>query len=256
LVAILKTRGIEYGKNSYAVVNPESIILTDDNKGQYIKKVIEAGYSEEMWQSLAESDPTLAIKLSYAKIQQTRKEIIKQFKKRLKTDSYSETNGDNSWQRFIYTHNWLFGVNYKKPIEKTKISISGIMPDYLFPTIDGFVDILEIKLPKDPVIREDTSHPGSWKWSPEANSAIGQVVNYLSEIDRQRLEIEKNIKDKYAISLSLLKPRVYILIGNSTDWTSSKRDGLRKLNHSLHGIEIITYSDLLNRGLQATNIES
>jgi uncharacterized protein (UPF0254 family) len=35
------------------------------------------------------------------------------------------------------------------------------MPDYLFPTLDGFIDILEIKLPEDDVIIKDTNHIGS-----------------------------------------------------------------------------------------------
>jgi hypothetical protein len=31
-------------------------------------------------------------------------------------------------------------------------------------------------------------------------------------------------------------------------WHDLKKEGLRKLNHSLHGIEILTYYDLLERG--------
>ena len=89
------------------------------------------------------------------------------------------------------------------------------MPDYLFPTVDGFVDILEIKLPKHEVIKADASHSGAWMWSPETNKAIGQVINYLAEIDRLRLEIEKRIKSVYELNISLLKPRAYTLIGNS-----------------------------------------
>ena len=128
------------------------------------------------------------------------------------------------------------------------------MPDYLFPTIDGFVDILEIKLPNDDVIVKDNSHNGSWKWSPETNTAIGQVVNYLSEIDRLQLEIEKSIKDKYNLEINLLKPRAYILIGNSKGWDNSKKEGLRKMNHALHGIEVITYKELVDRGNQYLKI--
>ena len=122
------------------------------------------------------------------------------------------------------------------------------MPDYLFPTIDGFVDILEIKLPSFSVIEKDKNHAGSWIWSKESNQAIGQVVNYLGETDRLRLEIEKQIKTRYSKEISMLKPRAFILIGMSDDWNQDQRDGLRKLNHALHGIEILTYADLIKRG--------
>lgn len=254
LANILKQRGVEYGQNKYAVVDPDSIIITDENKAAYIKKIIEAGYDQEVWNNLAELNPPLVTKLSYARIQNTKQNIVEELNSRLQTGGFSETTGSNSWQRWIYKNNWLFGVNYKKPIEKTKINITGVMPDYLFPTLDGFVDILEIKLPDDEVIIKDVSHRGSWKWTPETNAAIGQVVNYLGEIDRLRLEIERNVRTQYGYDVCLLKPRAYILIGNSTAWGNDKKEGLRKMNHAMHGIEILTYKDLLDRGIQALNI--
>lgn len=254
LANILNQRGVSYGENKFAVVDPDSVVITDQNKTGYIKKVIDAGYGEDVWNSLAESNPSLVIKLSYAKIQSTKQAVIEEFNLRLDTGTFPETSSNNSWQVWIYENNWLFGVNYKKPIEKIKINITGIMPDYLFPTLDGFVDILEIKLPNDEVILNDTSHVGSWKWTSETNTAIGQVVNYLGEIDRLKREIEPIIKNVYGYDLSLLKPRAYILIGDSTNWDITKKEGLRKMNHALHGIEILTYKDLLDRGNQSLNI--
>lgn len=255
LANILKQRGMEYGENRYTVVDPDSVVITDENKVAYIKKIIEAGYGEEVWNNLAESNPPLMTKLSYARLQGTRQKIVEELSLRLQTGGFSETSGDDSWQKWIYKNNWLFGVNYKKPIEKTKINIAGIIPDYLFPTLDGFVDILEIKLPDDEVMNPNTNRAGSWKWTSETNTAIGQVVNYLGEIDRLRLEIERNIKVQYGYEISLLKPRAYILIGNSFTWSSGKKEGLRKMNHALHGIEVLTYKDLVDRGNQAINIE-
>jgi len=255
LANILKQRGVEYGENKYAVVNPDQVIITDENKTGYIKKIIEAGHDKEVWNNLAESNPSLVTKLSYARIQATKKQIIDELGQRLTQGGFSETSGDDSWQKWIYKNNWLFGVNYQQPIEKAKINISGVMPDYLFPTIDDFVDILEIKLPDDEVIVKDANHNGSWKWSPEANTAIGQVVNYLCEIDRLKLEIEKNIREKHNLEINLLKPRAYILIGNSNTWDNNKKEGLRKMNHALHGIEVITYKELVNRGNQYLKIE-
>jgi len=255
LAEILKQHGIEYGENEYAVIDPKRIIITDENKVEYIKKILEAGHDEVVWNALEELSPNLVENLSYAKIQDRKSKIVKELELRLSGDGFTETSGDDSWQKWIYKNNWLFGVNYNMPIEKGKINLKGIMPDFLFPTLDGFVDVLEIKLPDDEVISEDRSHAGSWKWTQETNKAIGQVVNYLSEIDRLRYEIEKIIKDQYKIEVSLLKPRAYVLIGNSSSWGDSKKEGLRKLNHALHGIEILTYGDLLNRGEQAIHLK-
>ena len=240
--------GVRQGMHEYVTVEKSKVIVIDDsNKKDLLEQILKNGYSDEFWNLITGTDPELADKLSAAHIQVQRRKVIDELKDRL-TKAFPETKGGNSWQAWIFEHDWLFGPNYQEPIEKQKINISGIMPDYLFPTIDGFVDILEIKLPSDDVILIDGSHKGSWRWTAEANSAIGQVVSYLSEIDRLKLEIERIIKIEYRREVSLLKPRAFILIGNNEHWDSVKREALRKLNHSLHGVEVVTYFDLIQRG--------
>jgi len=118
-------------------------------------------------------------------------------------------------------------VNYEQPIEKHKINIHGIMPDYLFPTVDNFVDILEIKLPTFKVIEEDPNHKGSWVWSRESNHAIGQVITYLTKIERFRLEIERLVEQYHQKEILMVKPRAYILIGNSEDCSGEQKEGLK-----------------------------
>ncbi len=242
---IAKKEGISNGKSEYRLLKPneETLVVSDKNKKDIIKQILDSGYSEDYWNLLSSSSPELADKLSFGHIQWKRKIVIDDLKQRLNSNHKPhETIGDDSWQNWIYKNYWLFGVNYFDVLQKTKINIKGIMPDYLFLTMDGFIDILEIKLPSMEVIEEDASHPGSWIWSKDANKAIGQVVNYLNEIARCQLEIENSI------NRSILKPRGYILIGNSENWSKEKKQGLRKLNHALHGIEILTYHNLVQRG--------
>lgn len=249
----ISQQGVHSGLTEYVVAEKNKVIIVDDqNKKELIQQVLDKGYSDVFWNLLINSYPNVANKLSAGHLQMQRKNVVDELETRLK-GSFPETTGDDSWQRWIYKHNWLLGVNYQNPIEKQKINIAGIMPDYLFPTLDQFVDILEIKLPSEEVILKDTSHNGSWVWSKASNFAIGQVVNYLSEIERLRLEIEKNIRDVYHLEFSLLKPRVFVLIGQSAGWDLPQKEGLRKLNNSLHGIEVITYSDLVNRGKAFTD---
>lgn len=147
LANLLRQRGIEYGEKKYKIVDPDSFVITDENKAVYIKKLLSSGYDEEVWNSLVESNPSLVTKLSYARVQIDKYNVVEELERRLNIGGFSETTGSDSWQKWIYKNNWLFGVNYREPIEKAKININGIMPDYLFPTIDGFVDVFEIKLP-------------------------------------------------------------------------------------------------------------
>lgn len=169
-----------------------------------------------------------------------------EFQERLKKD-YKETIGDSSWQNWIQQNFWLFGANYRQPFPKEKVGFSSI-PDFLFATLDGFLDFLEIKLPKHKVIVRSESHPGAYRLSPEANEAVGQSIQYLSEIEKNQYQIAEKIQQDYEINLSTIKPRAIILIGMSDDWSTQERTALRKLNNSLHAIELITYTDLLERG--------
>ncbi len=244
---------VDLGEFNFRVqaINVNSLVINDANKATIIKNLLKAGYSHEVWEEIANTNPTLATKFSYARIQEDKIGILKELNQRLIKGGYSETTGKDSWQTWIYNNSWLIGVHYKKPIAKTKLNLSGIMPDFIFPTVDGFVDILEIKLPIDEVIKEDNSHKGSWRVTTDTSEAIGQVINYLIEIDRLKLELEKQVKQIYNLEISFLKPRAYILIGNSSGWTNEKKEGLRKLNYFLHNIQIITYNELLERGNQS-----
>lgn len=234
--------------NPEVVEKGQVVVVDDQNKKYILEEILKRGYSKEFWDLLSTEEPQLTDSLSAARLQIHRKKIVDELKQRLATGCFQETSGGDSWQKWIYKHNWLFGINYQEPIQKVKINIAGVMPDFIFPTLDGFVDILEIKLPSKEVIEEDSGHPGSWRWSVESNFAIGQVVNYLCEIDRLKSEIEQQIETVYKKKVSVLKPRAFILIGQNDGWITVKKDGLRKLNDSLHGIELLTYSDLSKRG--------
>jgi uncharacterized protein (UPF0335 family) len=172
---------------------------------------------------------------------------------------FHETSGKDSWQNWIYNNNWLFGINYQVPIQKEKVGFDSI-PDFLFPSLDGFLDILEIKLPTADVIFEDSSHPGSFAWSSDVNKAIGQVINYIHQIELNQLQLKERINesynDIYSTSICAIKPRVIILIGKSDGWKNSERQAFRKLNYSLHGIEVLTYTDLVQRGERIINLYS
>jgi hypothetical protein len=175
------------------------------------------------------------------------------------TKHYHETKGKNPWQSWIYTNNWIMGIQYLSPIEKERVGFDNI-PDYLFPTLDGFLDILEIKLPSHDVIKPDDNHPGSYAWAPDTNLAIGQVTNYLFEMESHPYELKEKINKKYSKELgreiSIVKPRGFILVGVEDDWIDTDREAFRKLNHTLHGIEVITYTDLIRRGQYIVDLYS
>lgn len=241
-------QGIKRGRKEYVVAESDKVLVIDDvTKRAIFDSLLKKGYTPEFWELLQESEPELATRLSVGHLYAEKMATLNTLQERLKS-KYPETSGDKSWQKWIYANNWLFGINYVRTIEKAKINISGNMPDYLFLTADHFVDVLEIKLPEEEVIIKDEHHPGAYKWCPKTNEAIGQVVAYLGEVDRLQLELEREIGRVYGLNVSFVKPRGFILIGKKDSWDKFERGALRKLNFALHGIEVITYSDLYQRG--------
>ena len=79
-------------------------------------------------------------------------------------------------------------------------------------------------------------------------------MNYLHEIELHQLVIAMQLKQEYGLELCTIKPRAFILVGRSDHWSEQERGAFRKLNHSLHGIEVLTYTDLLRRAENLMNV--
>jgi hypothetical protein len=228
---------------------PETKVITNKTQALLLtnvaKMVRDSGISPKKFSLESLKEISAATNQAYYK-----KRLI-EFKERL-LKKISETKGKNSWQKWIYENIWLFGNGYLEPIEKQKIGLDQI-PDFLFPTVDGFLDILEIKVPHDiEIIKPDNSHKGSFYWSTDTSKTIGQVTNYLHVLEENQLKIAQIIRrvyeNKYPLEISTVKPRAIILLGRAEGWDNTKREGLRKLNFTLHSIEILSYDHLINRG--------
>ena len=87
---IIKTRGIQYGGNEYTIVDPNNVVITKNNKTHYIKKLLNEGYGKAFWQELTEKNPSLAEKLSYAKIQVQRQKVIDELQGRLEKNVFKK----------------------------------------------------------------------------------------------------------------------------------------------------------------------
>ena len=82
-------------------------------------------------------------------------ESVEELRRRLESDKrFDETRGRDSWQKWMYRNSWLFGATHLEPIDRQRVGFKDI-PDFVIPTLDGFLDILEIKLPDRPAIRAD-----------------------------------------------------------------------------------------------------
>jgi hypothetical protein len=137
---------------------------------------------------------------------------------------------------------------YIRPIEKMNVAIGNTkFPDFALVTHDNYLDILEIKKPDTPILRADTSR-GNYHWDTEISRAIIQVENYLEHITNNAAQVRCFIKDSYGLELKVVRPRGFILAGNSGEFSLQKqRDDFRLLSHGLKNVMVITYDELLTR---------
>jgi hypothetical protein len=171
--------------------------------------------------------------------------------KRLAAEFKTELNNQHPeswWQNYIQARILIMQQGYIRPIEKMNVAIGNTKyPDFALVTHDNYLDILEIKKPDTIILKEDKSR-GNFHWDTEISRAIIQVENYLEHIANQAAEVRSFVKDNYALELKVVRPRGFILAGNSAEFSTPKqRDDFRLLSHGLKNVTVITYDELLVR---------
>lgn len=144
---------------------------------------------------------------------------------------------ERDFQRHLSENPWMFGSEYSELLPRRKWTRDENLDYMLRRTIDGYLEIVEIKTAfSDQLFIHDPSHD-SYYPAARLSLVLGQVVRYIEEVERNRDCIIA--KDK----LDTLKIRARAIVGR--DGSSEQQAALRNLNAHLHGIEIITYDQLL-----------
>lgn len=167
--------------------------------------------------------------------------VLKEFENKLGQDLKEE-----EWQAFFEKNMLVLNPGYIKLIPKATITpIAAEIPDFLLISIEGYVDIYEIKLPKTELLKFDRDH-NMYYWSPNIAKALAQTENYISSLDGDRASLEKKIQQKFQLELSILRPRGYIIAGHSNQLSDpDKKDAFRILNESLRNTYILPYDKFL-----------
>lgn len=152
------------------------------------------------------------------------------------TCKYEANQKEKIFQNWIENNLWVFGTSYIRKLDITKLSFSSDS-DIVMETLDGFYELIELKLPSVQLFNFDKSH-NSYYPSVELSKAISQVLKYLQDVADYKLNIEKENNTK------ILFPKAKLIIGLESK-CESEQEALRRLNASLNNIEILTYDRLL-----------
>lgn len=169
------------------------------------------------------------------------KSVVDEFSKRLDNKALSEAD----WQRFLQKYILLFNTSYVDTIEKLSVDLRGKYPDFLLVNVYGYLDIYEIKKPTTNLLRHDDSRD-NYYWDVEVAKAISQTEKYVQMLIKKDLEVRDIIKEKCKIEVKVVRPRGFIVVGNSKQFINSKmNDDFRLLAASLKNVDVILYDELL-----------
>ena len=131
-----------------------------------------------------------------------------------------------------------YSAAYTELIERRNWTRDQKLDFMLRRTADDYLEIIEIKTPfAQPLFRYDASHD-SYAASRPLADAIGQVIRYIEETERNRDHIIAHDE-----GCDPLKIRARVIIGRDGD--EGQQTALREYNSHLHRIEVLTLNQLL-----------
>ena len=143
---------------------------------------------------------------------------------------------EEAWQRFFEFNPWILGSDFVEILEERVLDEDNIT-DLPIKDYDGFVNIIELKLPTEDFWTLDNN--------PVANltKSIMQCMRYITETERRMNDKKKTDK----LGANILKPRITLIYGRNTNWDQLNFEQFRILNSSFHNISILTYDHVLAR---------
>ena len=255
LDALLKKEGINYGINDYAVVEANSLVITDKNKAEIIRRLLDADCGEELWKQLVDTNPEIATRLANSKLHDDRVSVLKDFEIMLNDDQLCE--GD--WQDFFEKNTWIFGYGLRYQI----LGVMRQQPHFGGTSITGtgdqrgdflavteaerkFTCLVEIKKPTTSLLQREEYRNGAWGISHELAGAVSQVQVNCSqwEMNGSRTENNREILN----GIDTISPKGIIVIGKTNELDNwNKRNSFERFRREIHNPEIITYDELFER---------
>lgn len=239
-------RLIEYIQEYYAPLNigMKEFIEANEDTAKLFLRVQELGITdEEMVRKLDEAG-ILSRNLSVAITAAERNNAIIEFEESIDTETL-----ESFWQNWFSVNKWVLGSEYLNILPERDIDTHDIA-DYLMRSIDGYLDIVEIKRPTLSFWSGPDTH-GNYYPSSQLTAAISQCLNYLHRIELQSNSVEFLERVE---GTKTVKPMCMLVYGRSANWNEAMKKSLRILNAAFHNLHIMTYDQLLQRAKQLIGV--
>ena len=147
------------------------------------------------------------------------------------------------WQRFFKDNSWILGTEFIEILDERVVDTENIT-DYLVKSYDGFVDIVELKLPTAEFWNTDLT------MKSDLSRSLMQCMRYLSSLEEK---VDSVATSKKLQGTAIVKPRITLIYGSSKNWTEDQKKTYRILNSNLQSISILTYDHVFERSSRITS---
>ena len=257
----LSESGVFPGEREFVVDYAKRVIQVPEDRKEFIQKLLNENYGEEIWTELIANDPDLATRLSLAKLQQNRLIALKEFEDNICNNSLTEVY----WQKFFSNNKWIFGygLNYVflSPITDQPsyggADISGKggqRGDYLLHSNAAarYTLLVEIKRSTTPLLARNDEKTkyyrnGACLMDAELVGSIAQLQVNCKSWQKKALESNDIIK-MYNANIHTVQPKGILIIGNLSELNSeAEKVSFELFRRNIANPEIITYDELLER---------
>lgn len=233
-----------------AVVFDESIIGDSNETSKFLKLIVSDPQGKDKIREIAKNYGLIKVGDIDSVIQ--KKEAVELFDKILNNEEefkkYKTEIGvskdEEVWQRFFFENSWILGSDFVEILDERRVDVDNIA-DYLLKSFDGFVDIIELKLPSASFWTAENI-PKS-----ELTAATMQCIRYILQTERKINDLEFNKKIQ---NTPIVKPRITLIYGRSNSWDDHEKEAYRVLNSSYYNLNIISYDHLLERARRLIEI--
>jgi hypothetical protein len=257
LYTIHEGAGVLTGRRTLIVAPEERVVITDPQRAEAIRSMIEQGYSQDIWDELVGRNPDLVTRLCYARMHAQRAAVLEEFE-----ESMNEEKAEQYWQDFFEEHSWIFGygLNYQilRLVEDQPYfggqgidGTGGQRGDFLCRTeaLARFTILVEIKKPDTPLFGSERYRNGAWEIHSELSGGVTQLQANCRTWDNEGSREEKTHEQLLKSQTFTVEPDGILVIGHSRQFVEDpeKPNTFEMFRQSLHKPQIVTFDELYER---------
>ena len=187
-----------------------------------------------------------------------RKENLAEFEKEI-----SAGHNENWWQKFFEKNKWIFGYGLNYEIidtlhpqphygDMSYDGRGGQRGDFLGITkgVDArFTVLVEIKKPTSSLLQGDEEiRNGSWSLSSDLTDALAQLQGNIDQWNKDGARQIENVRKLESEGIFTVQPKGILVIGKLAELEQlSKLETFQRFRNSVHGVDILTFDELLDR---------